>query len=128
MPDAHSDTTVLLVEDDGPLRELLGRLLVRRGHTVLRARNGAEAIDVATRHDGPIALLLTDVVMPKLNGFELWERLRAVRSETRVLYVTGRAEELVGVRGGLKESHEAYLLKPFTRAALEERIQSVLDG
>lgn len=123
-----NDTTILLVEDDDQIRTLLNRMLSKSGYRVLQAGNGAEALDVATSHDGPIALLLTDVDMPDLDGFELRKRFRALHAATPVLYISGRAAASLEVQEKLKEFREPCLLKPFTETALNERIQAILSS
>jgi CheY-like chemotaxis protein len=79
--------TVLLVEDEDSIRTLLGRKLRDRGYQVLEAREGQAAVDLCRRHQGPIHLLLTDVVMPRVGGRELAERLAPMRPDMRVLYI-----------------------------------------
>ena len=117
--------TILVVDDDPPLRTLIRTILEKDGYYVIEARNGAEAVDVAHEHRTPIDLVLTDVVMPHMDGFELVERLRHVHPETEVLYMTGSRHK-VPVRGGLKESGLAYLYKPFGADELRTRIEDVL--
>ncbi len=119
--------TILVVEDDPPLRRLIRAALENLGYVVIEARNGAEAADVVREDRTPIDLVLTDVEMPHMDGFELVERLRQIRPETAVLYMTG-AHHKVPVRGGLKESSLAYLYKPFGPDKLLARIEDVLSG
>jgi CheY-like chemotaxis protein len=93
--------TVLLVEDDGQVRGLMRRSLERCGFTVLAASQGSEALEMADEHDGDIDLLITDVIMPNMNGGALAQRLRASRPEVRVLFVSGYgadASELPGIQ------------------------------
>jgi len=123
----HSYTTILLVEDDDQLRAMLSRMLSKGGYLVLQAGSGSEAIRVATRHKGPIALLLTDVAMPDLDGFGLRRRFRALRAETPVLYISGHAAESATMQDELRTSREPCLLKPFTETELNERIEAILD-
>ena len=85
--------TILLVEDDPPLRTLIRTILEKDGYYVIEARNGAEAADVAHEHRTPIDLVLTDVVMPHVDGFELVERLRHVHPETGVFVHDRRATQ-----------------------------------
>ncbi len=119
--------TILVVDDDPPLRRLILSALENRGYVVLEARNGAEATAVVRKHQARIDLVLTDVEMPHVDGFELVERLRQMCPETGVLYMTG-ASNKVPVRGGLKESGHAYLYKPFTPDKLVETIEDVLNA
>ena len=120
--------TILLVEDELAIRRLIRRRLEILGYTVLRARNGKEALAVARTHTGDIHLLLSDVVMPEMDGFELAEQLSDVRPDTKVLFITGEVDRSVTVRGGLKQSGRSFIVKPFTAQALEEGIRAVLDG
>ncbi len=119
--------TILVVEDDPPLRKLIRTVLEKEGYHVIEARNGVEAADVAREHQVRIDLVLTDVEMPHMDGFELVERLRQIRPETKVLYMTG-AHDKVPVRGGLKESSLPYLYKPFGPDELLARIEDVLSA
>lgn len=121
------DETILLVEDELALRRLIRQRLEILGYTVLRARNGKEALTVARTHTGAIHLLLSDVVMPEMDGFELAEQLSEVRPDTKVLFITGEVDRSVAVRGGLKESGRSFIVKPFTAQALEQGIRAVLD-
>jgi PAS domain S-box-containing protein len=119
--------TVLLVEDEGALRELVGEMLRDAGYSVLAAPGGAQALAVAQAHRGPIHLMLTDVVMPVMGGHEIAERLRAQRPATRVLYMSGYTDEVIRQRGHVGPAM-ALLQKPFTTAALLERVRQVLTG
>ncbi len=119
--------TILLVEDDPPIRSLIRRSLESQGFQLLEASNGNEALILAADQRGSIDLLLSDVVMPQMDGFTLSERLVESRPETRVLFMTGYADRSVAVRGGLKEAGRAFLLKPFTRDHLLRTIREQLD-
>ncbi len=123
-----ANETVLLVEDEPSIRQLMRRMLAGHGYRILEARNGAEALGIAESHPTPIHLLLTDVVMPSMDGFELAARLNALRSDTRVLFLSGHAHDAPKVRDGLEKSRHAFLLKPFTQDALREKIRDVIDG
>ena len=120
--------TILLVEDEPPIRRLIRRELEREGYQLLEACNGHEALGLATDHVGPIDLLVTDVVMPRMDGFTLGERLAEARPNTRVLFLSGQADQSVAIRGGLKEAGQAFLLKPFTLDCLLQTIREQLDG
>ncbi len=118
--------TILLVDDDPAIRQLMLRMLEAGGYRLLEARNGKEGVRIATEYKHPIHLLVTDVVMPHASGFDLVRDLAASHPETKVLYLSGYADDSVAVRGGLKESGEAFLLKPFTREELMQKIRDVL--
>jgi CheY-like chemotaxis protein len=117
--------TVLLVEDDGDVRRLLELLLQHLGYHVLSAGSGAVALKVAAEHRGPIDLLLTDVVMPDILGWQVTEGLRRQHPEVKVLYITGYAEDAI-VRLGPLKSETAVLQKPFTHIALAVKLREML--
>jgi CheY-like chemotaxis protein len=119
--------TVLLVEDDDGIRALAERILESCGYAVVSACDGMEALEVAGRHPGKIDLLITDVVMPRLGGGQLAERLTAERPGLRVLYLSGYTEDAV-VRHGVLEAKAAFLHKPFAIAALTQKVREVLDS
>jgi PAS domain S-box-containing protein len=119
--------TILLVEDNEPLRELVGEMLEGLGYVVLDAGRPSEAIRIAEQHQGSIALLMTDIVMPELNGRVLAEALLAVRPEMKVLYASGYTSDACIEQGELKRGC-ALLEKPFTRDALAKRVRDLLDS
>ena len=119
--------TILLAEDDDLLRPLARSLLEKVGYTVLAAANAEEALALASKHPGPIALLVADVVMPGESGRQLGRRLAPLRPETRVLYVSGYTDDAI-VHHGLLEPGLNYLQKPFTPAALARKVREVLDA
>jgi CheY-like chemotaxis protein len=116
--------TILVVEDSPQLRELMREVLEARGYHILDAEHGAAALETARRHDGPIHLLLTDVIMPGMNGRQLAERLRAVRPETRVLLVSGYSADALAPYG--VESGVPTVQKPFTPDELVRRVRAIL--
>jgi two-component system cell cycle sensor histidine kinase/response regulator CckA len=118
--------TILLVEDEASLCELVRECLEASGYKVLEASHGTAALDVGERHQGRIDLLMTDVVMPGMSGRELAERLRASRPEIRTLYMSGYTDNAV-VRHGVLAEDVAFLQKPFTVAELARRVREVLD-
>lgn len=118
--------TVLVAEDEIHLLDLVRQVLQRQGYTVLVARDGNEAMRLAEWHAGPIHLLLTDVVMPGMNGHELAERLAPVRPETRVVYMSGHSEDAV-LRHGVSRDRVAFLQKPFTLDRLARKLREVAD-
>jgi CheY-like chemotaxis protein len=118
--------TILLVEDEAPVRSLARRCLERHGYRIIEAGGSPEALALAARHHGAIDLLLTDVVMPQGNGRELAERLRALRPEIRVLYMSGYTDDGVVRRAGVTPGSEL-LEKPFTPDGLARKVRQVLD-
>jgi PAS domain S-box-containing protein len=118
--------TVLLVEDDEMVRELTNRLLGRAGFDVLAAADPNEAIAVCAAHDGPIDVLLTDVVMPVMWGPALATRIRALRPFVEVVYASGYNEEVIAKRGIL-EPGTAFLAKPFSSNQLVASITGALN-
>jgi len=119
--------TLLLVEDNSTLRGVVQRHLEQLGYVVLVASNGVEALERARGRDGPIQLLLTDVVMPQLGGHALAVELQKERPTLRVLYVSGYTENSV-IHHGVPGKGVAFLAKPFTPDALAAKIRGVLDA
>ena len=119
--------TVLFTEDDAGIGRLGLRILTEAGYTVLPAANGREALDLAASHGGEIHLLVSDVVMPEMNGIELWERLRLDRPGLRALFISGWASEAV-VKHGILDGRVPFLPKPFSPSELTTRVREVLDG
>ena len=101
-------------------------MLQERGYTVLEARHGAEAIEIADRHPGPVDLLLTDLVMPRMGGIELAQRLAEQRPELKVIFMSGYTDRVA--RDGLLTRDAPYLQKPVAMDAVAERVREVLDG
>jgi PAS domain S-box-containing protein len=118
--------TVLLAEDEKSVRDLAKRILERGGYHVLEASTGREALDVQTAHEGPIHLLLSDVVMPEMNGPELATRVVQLRPDIRVLFMSGYAEEAVAHHGAIAGTH-AFMEKPFSPDELLRRVRAVLE-
>jgi CheY-like chemotaxis protein len=119
--------TVLLVEDEEALRRLSRRVLAQFGYTVLEAPDGVEALHLAEAYHGPINLVLTDVVMPRLSGRDLAERVRASHPEAKILFMSGYTDDAV-VQHGVLSQEVTLLRKPFTPYALAARVREVLDG
>jgi two-component system cell cycle sensor histidine kinase/response regulator CckA len=131
-PAVHASTargteTILVAEDEPAVRELATQILRSYGYKVLAAQNGLEALRVSRAYEGPIHLLLTDVVMPLMNGKELAEELQAEREEMRVLYVSGYSDDVIEHHGVLEEG-AIFLAKPFTLEALTLEVRAVLDA
>ena len=119
--------TVMVVEDEPTVRSVTVRMLKSAGYRVLAAGDGPEALDTARRHEGEIHALVTDVMMPRMNGTQLAQLLRAERPALRTLFVSGFTED-AGVRPEQLGKGMAYLAKPFTAEALTERLRQVLDA
>ena len=119
--------TVLLVEDEEMIRNLVQKVLKANGYTVLVAASGRDAERVAEQHDGPIHLLVTDVVMPGMNGREVAQRLTGARAGIQVLYLSGYTDDAI-VHHGVLEPGVAFLQKPFTPAVLGRKVREVLDA
>ena len=117
--------TILVVEDQDAVRDLVRNILESYGYHVLQASSGPAAIALAERYPSIIHLLLTDIVLPIMDGRMLAERLKLVRPETKVLFVSGYPEELIGGQRTL-ESDLAYLPKPFTSEVLATRVREIL--
>jgi len=119
--------TVLLVEDDEAVRALARKMLAAHGYTVLAAPSGANALELAASHAGPIHLLVTDVVLPGISGRELAARFESVRPGLKVLYTSGYTDEAV-VHHGVLDAGIAFLQKPFTSGALARKVRETLDS
>jgi PAS domain S-box-containing protein len=118
--------TILLVEDEASLRELVRECLEAAGYTVLEGRHGAEGLHLCATHDGAINLLMTDVIMPGMSGRELAEEVLRQRPEARVLYMSGYTDDAVVVHG-VVSAEVAFLQKPFTAASLARTVREALD-
>lgn len=118
--------TMLFVEDDAEILDLAAEALRLHGYTVLTARNGREALKVARRHSGAIDILVTDVVMPLMGGKELADTIKASRSGTRVIYVSGYANASIITRDILEGGH-TFIQKPYALEKLLTEIRKALD-
>jgi CheY-like chemotaxis protein len=118
---------VLLVEDEGGIREVARRILERRGYRVLAAADGHEAIGLAREHDGAIDLLITDVIMPGMLGKEVAEQILALRPDTQVLYMSGYAQPILGESDNLPKGM-VLLEKPFTEHVLLSKAREALSA
>ncbi len=118
--------TVLLVEDNESVRNLALSILRRQGYTVLAAENGRAALALLDRHDGQVDLLLTDVVMPEMNGRQLFEALSGSHPRIKVLYMSGYTDDVIAHRG-VMDPGVAFIQKPFSLKALAAKVREVLD-
>jgi len=126
-PSSSGTETILLVEDEPAVRSFARRTLEEQGYIVLEAAGGADALSIVASHADPIALLVTDVVMPGLQGYQLAEQLATGRPELRVLYLSGFTENSM-IHHGVPDDGVAFLAKPFSTDALSEAVRRVLDG
>jgi len=124
----HGGTeTVLLVEDEASVRELVRETLQAKGYNVLEAENGNAALQIVGQLSHPVAMLITDVVMPGMSGRELSARLCASHPDTKVLYLSGYTEDAI-IHEGVLEPGTAFLQKPFTLQALARKVREVLGN
>jgi two-component system cell cycle sensor histidine kinase/response regulator CckA len=119
--------TILVVEDEEQVRKLLSQVLRRAGYHVLEAQDGGAAISVSEEFAGPVQLLLTDVIMPRMNGRELAERLLRTRPDMKVLYVSGYTEDAM-IQKGVIDGSVTLLQKPITPQALLRKVRDMLDA
>ena len=120
------DETVLLVEDEAVVRQLVAEILETNGYTVLQAADGPSVLELARRHSGDISLLVTDVVMPGMSGPEVAQSVTAMRPGTLVLYMSGYTDSAIGHHGVL-EPGIAFLQKPFSTDDLTRKVRALLD-
>jgi CheY-like chemotaxis protein len=120
--DAISSFTILLAEDEVIVRNLLQKILAKNGYDVMAGANGREALLLAKAYDGHIHLLLTDIQMPEMNGFELVEIIKEERPETEILMMSGRYSDDLGQL----TSETAFIRKPFRPKLLLERVEQLL--
>jgi len=123
----HGQEAILLVEDETNLRRLARQYLETQGYKILEAEDGAAALQIVDGHQGAIDLLLTDVIMPGMNGRELAARITKLLPDVRVLYMSGYTENAVGLDGTL-DAGINLLQKPFSLPALKDRVREVLDS
>jgi PAS domain S-box-containing protein len=123
----HGQETILLVEDESNLRRLARHYLETQGYKILEAEDGAAALQIVDGYPGTINLLLTDVIMPGMNGRELAAHISQLLPEVRVLYMSGYTEDAVGHDGTL-DAGISLLQKPFSLPALRDRVREVLDS
>ncbi|MEY4510070.1 MAG: hypothetical protein RLZZ450_2192 [Pseudomonadota bacterium] len=118
--------TVLLVEDDEQVRAVNCTILRRSGYRLLEAASGDEALVVCEKFAAPIDLLLTDVIMPRMSGRELADRMRSMQPGLKVLFLSGYTRDIIAQHGVL-ERGVAFLEKPVAPAALLRKVQAVLS-
>ena len=120
------DETILLVEDNEEVRKVTARILKMQGYRVLEASNEGDAFSICDQHDGPINLMVTDIVMPKMDGPELAKQLLSLYPEMKVIYMSGYVENIIPHHGILEKGME-YIQKPFTVNELARKVREVLD-
>ena len=127
-PDSSGGTeTILVIEDEVGVRSFINLALESSGYTVLEADSAESALEICARHDGPIHLLLTDVVMPRMSGPRVAEQVAAVRPDIKVLYMSGYTDDSV-VRHGVLTQEMPFIQKPLSPIALRKKIREVLGG
>jgi CheY-like chemotaxis protein len=125
-PEHHGTETILLVEDDTNLRRLAQLALEAVGYTVLPARDGEDALQVVSSHQGNIDLLATDVVMPRMGGRALAAALQPRYPAMRVLFMSGYTDDAV-IRNGILHADVAFLQKPYTPNSLRGKVRQAID-
>ncbi len=125
-PSPRGNETVLLVEDEEGVRNLAVLILRKQGYRVLEAAQGGEALLICEKHQGPIHLMVTDVVMPGMGGPELAERLGTLHPEMKVLFMSGYTDDAIVHHGVLKKGTE-FIQKPFTPDGLARKVREILD-
>jgi CheY-like chemotaxis protein len=124
---AGGSETVLLVEDEESVRQLVRDTLAGKGYKVIEAPNGEAGLKVSEEHSGTIEILITDVVMPGIGGRELAQRVSAARPNIKVLFLSGYTEDAI-IHEGVLEPGTAFLQKPFTLQMLSRKVREVLRG
>ena len=122
----QGNETVLVVEDDGSVREVAVNILRMQGYKVLEATGGEEALIICEKEKNPIHLILTDILMPHMTGPQLIRQLKQVRQDLKVLYMTGYTDESV-VHQGILEKGVKLIHKPFTIKKMARKVREVLD-
>jgi two-component system cell cycle sensor histidine kinase/response regulator CckA len=119
--------TILVVDDEAQVRFLARDILLGAGYRVLEAEDGEQALRLAEGHPGAIHVLLTDMMMPGIKGKELADRLAAVRPDTKMIFASGRAAEVISAAGGVLIPVDAFLAKPFTVERLLNKVRERIE-
>jgi DNA-binding NtrC family response regulator len=122
----RGNETILVVEDEEGVRKVTGRILRMQGYRVLEASNGGDSFSICKQHEGPIHLMITDVVMPEMHGPELAKRLMSLNPEMKVLYMSGYVKNFISHQGILGKGTN-YIQKPFTVNELARKVREALD-
>jgi CheY-like chemotaxis protein len=125
--DLHGSETILLVEDDDTFRHVMKRFLKRYGYKVFDAACPADALEINAGSPTPVRLLVTDVLMPGMNGAELARKLSESNSEIRIIFMSGYSEDVLDNRAGVSGG-ENFLRKPFESEELIQMVRKVLDA
>jgi len=123
----RGNETILVVEDDPGVRRVAVRFLELQGYHLLEATSGEEALRLLSQSTGPIHLLVSDVVLPGIGGRELSEKVKLVRPEVRILFMTGYTDDVI-LRLDLLEGHVSIIQKPFTQETLSQKVRETLDA
>jgi CheY-like chemotaxis protein len=126
-PLGQGSETILLVDDDEGVRSSIRDFLAMAGYTVLQASNATDAMGALQQHDGPVHLLITDVIMPGLSGRELAARIAALSPETKVLFMSGYTDDAIA-QYGMLEPGAAFIQKPFSPRQFMGKLRQMLDG
>ena len=124
--DLTGSEAILIVEDDDKVRNLVCEILEPQGYSILEAKDGMEALRVSKEHGDQIHLMITDVVMPGMGGRELEERLRPLRPDMKVIYMSGYTDNAI-VHHGILSPEMEFLQKPISSEALKRKVREVLD-
>jgi len=123
---AKGHETILIVDDDDAVRQMVKTMLKLSGYTILEAADGQKAVETAEAHAAPIHLLITDIVMPHVSGREVAETLAPLKPGMRVLFISGYTEDVV-VRQGVELAAADFLYKPFSLTSLTGKVRQILD-
>jgi two-component system cell cycle sensor histidine kinase/response regulator CckA len=123
--DAPKKDTILLVDDEPSIRKIAAQILLRQGYEVLVAANGQEALQICRNHSGAIQLLLTDLIMPGMNGLDLVAQAITMRPQMRVVYIS---ESYLLKQAFAQEPNLAFITKPFSAEQLIKKVGEVLGG
>jgi two-component system, cell cycle sensor histidine kinase and response regulator CckA len=126
-PETSGTETLLVVENEPAIRNLLQVVLSRNGYTVLAAESGREALDLVRTHTGDIHLLITDVMMPDMDGPELVKQLSTIRPDTRALFMSGYMDDTLGDYRILS-TNANFIQKPFSPRTIAQKVREILDG
>jgi CheY-like chemotaxis protein len=126
-PLPRGSETILLVEDEQTVRELAAEMLREQGYQVLVAKDGFEALGLAGRLNGNLNLLVTDVIMPKMNGKELADKIAEAHPNLKILFVSGYTDEMIA-RHGVLEAGVEFIQKPFSSANLANKVYQLIKG